>query len=138
MKTKSLYSFAMVIFTVLTLAFIIPSCSDDSDETTTGEDLTVTIVGSYLFELRENSNITASNVATQISKVNNNTIQIAISGNETVQATVVKPETGTYFLINVLDQAGITEGTGGDFVNNEINIGFKKSGVQKNYYGIKQ
>ncbi len=133
-KNKLPLLHAILAFFFIGLLF--QSC--DKDETTSSEDLTVTIVGNYLFELRENEVLTTSNIAAVITKVNNNTIQIAITGRETVKATVVKPQTGSYFLINVIDQTDITNGTGGDFAGSEINVDFTKSGVTINYYGVKQ
>jgi len=134
-KNKSHLLHAIIAFLFIGLLF--QSCK--KDETTSSEDLTVTIVGNYLFDLRENNNpdVKESNISAVISKVNNNTIQIAISGKETLVATVSKLQDGKYFRIDVQDQTGISN-SGGDFDSNQINIGFTKASVKIYYYGIKQ
>lgn len=130
MKKLSFLSFIFIITSLFSIAFL-QACGED------GEDLTTSIVGSYKFELRENGTLKASNIATTITKESNTSIKIAITGKETVTAKIEKPATGDYLLINVLDQKGITNGTGGDFVSGAINIGFTNAGVIVNYYGVK-
>ena len=122
-------------FIIIVLAFMSQTCSKDSSDSS--EDLTKTIIGNYKCMLTTGTTITATDIPTVITRENNNTIKIAITGRETVFATVSK--FNTYFLINVKDQTGITEGSGGDFGSNEINFGFKKTGTTEklNYYGTK-
>ena len=128
------------------LGLTFQSCSKDS--TSSSEDLTVTIVGTYMCQVSQqtgsNYTVIGSNISTLITKENNTTIKIAITGRETVTATVSKQS--SYFLIDVIDQAGITNGHSGDFGNNEINFGYTKettvngitSSVVLGYYGTKQ
>ena len=123
-------------FIVTVLGIMIYACTKDSSNSS--EDLTKTIIGNYQCPSTIGTTI-ITGIPTVITKENNNTIKIAITGKDTVTAIII--QMATTFIINVQDQTGITDGYGGDFVNNAINFGFKKTTngttVQVNYYGIK-
>ena len=137
MKTNKIKQVIAAITIFISLGLLVQSCTKDS-----GEDLTVTIVGSYQFQLMEDGNVTNIGIPTVISKVNNNTIKIAITGKETVNATIGKLKIATAFSADVQDQTDITNGKGGDCGGGAINIGFDKKVTSKTiryqYYGEKK
>jgi hypothetical protein len=134
---KNLKSFFFLI--AIVFGIMIQSCSKDSNNNASSEDLTITIIGNYSCQLTEAGYLTATDIPAIITKVDNATIQIAVTGKETVLAKVSKLTNA--FLIDVKDQIGISGGGGGDFINNEINFGFNKTTngttVKLNYYGTK-